>query len=448
MVNDRGFSGAIKFIEKSLGSRSDAFETYLVGYRSLSVEVKDQELDFLEVAEERGAALRVIKDEKLGFSFSSTLAEQDLERMVENALFSSTPIPQDPCYTFAEPPESLPEVRGLLDPEIAAVSRERKVELARELEAGARAADPRVKIVRKASYNERSFRVRLANSLGLDLSQEGTVATAYVMAVAEEGNEGEVGHDYALKRSFAELDPSGIGKEAGLRAAARLHGRIIKSGLMPVVLTREAATGLLGVLCASLFYSNVAKKRSFFMDRVGQKVAAEGFNLVDNSLLESGPASFRFDGEGVPSRTNVLIEDGLLRGYLYDLYWGKRGKTSSTASGRRSLAGPVRVGTSNLILGPGEMGFDELVSQMRDGVVVDDLMGLHTANPVTGEFSLGASGFRVEQGEVTHPVKGIALAGTIPGLLGSIEAIGSDLKFFGSLGAPSLLVSGLTVAGT
>ncbi|MGB9793241.1 MAG: metallopeptidase TldD-related protein, partial [Thermacetogeniaceae bacterium] len=207
-------------------------------------------------------------------------------------------------------------------------------------------------------------------------------------------------------------------------------------------------TNFLGLIASTLLADAVQKGRSLFAGRIGQRVASEGVTIVDDGTLPGGLMSSPFDGEGVPSQKTILIANGELLGFLHNSYTGRREGVPSTGNAKRaSFKSPPEVGITNFYLAPGEKNPQEIIEKTEKGFYVTEVMGMHTANPVSGDFSVGAAGIWIENGELTIPVRGMVIAGNILELLMNVDMVGSDLRFFIGTGAPTIRVAGLTVSG-
>jgi PmbA protein len=204
----------------------------------------------------------------------------------------------------------------------------------------------------------------------------------------------------------------------------------------------------LSIFASSLSAENVQKGKSMLEGRINEQVAATGITITDDGTLPEGIASAPADGEGIPMQRTVLIESGILKGFLYDLYTAKKDNTSSTGNGFRSgFKGTPHVGISNFYIEKGEFSQEKIISEVDEGFLIKEAMGIHTANPISGDFSLGVSGLWIKGGKVSFPVRGVVLSGNILDLFKSIEKIGADLRFFGGMGAPTLLVKEMNISG-
>lgn len=413
----------------------------------VSIGVRGQEVDNFQQSSSSGLAIRVVREERLGFAYVIGGDPQGIERAVDEALASAAASDPEPGFGLAGPVENPPKVE-IFDPELAADPVEAKVERAKQVAAAALAADPRVVHVQPAEFSSAVSTVRLMTSHGLEFTQRGTTASAGALAMAAQDGEQEMGWDSHSARFLAEIDPQALGREAGLRAAAFLGARPVGDGRYDVVLDNSVAVQFLGLLSASLQGDSLLKGRSLLAGRQDSQIVSPRVSLVDDGALPRGLGSGSLDDEGVAMGRKVLVEAGVLRGFIFDRLWGARDGRGSTGNGMRgSIKGPPGVDFSNLYLEPGQASPQELESRLERGLVLTDIMGGHTADPVSGEFSFGAAGFLVEKGERVRPVKSIAIAGQVLQLFQAVTEVGSDLRFFGRRGSPSLLISRMSVSG-
>jgi PmbA protein len=435
-------------IERLLrGRRLDGYEISVGSSRNLSLEVKEGKIDTFKCSAPVGVSIRVLKSAGMGFSYSTSLAEGDLERMVGNALVAAENQTPDSWNGFAGPAR-FPSIGGLFDEGLAAVAEERKIACAMELERLTLAADARVRRVRKASYGESEYEVFIKNSLGVEGGFRGTSVSASVSAVAEEGDDSQMGWDFGFGTKFSDIRVEEIARNAASRAVGLLGARKIGTMRCPVVLENHVASEILEVLAPSFLAENVMKGKSMLAERKGVKVFPEILRIRDNGILPEGMATAPFDAEGVPQQDTLLVDEGRILTFLYDSYWARRDGAESTGNSTRGgIKSPPHPGVTNFYIENGSTSLNDILAGIDRGVLVTDVMGMHTANSISGDFSVGASGFLVEKGAALHPVKEIALSGNIIDLFASVESIGSDLRFFGPVGAPSLRIAALDVSG-
>jgi PmbA protein len=444
----------------------DGYEIYLDQSSHFYVESKGGRVDTLQTSHAFGMAIRVLTHQRMGFSFvtsphpSSSVhgnVPEGVGRMIEDAIISAEATTADPCFDFAPLLKKQPPNLPIFDETLAGISEKTKIEKAKLTEEMARSIDPgRIKKVRKASYEEILSRITLINSNGLKFSYSSSLVSASATAVAEESSESEMGWDFDFSHFFNDLDAGNVGRKAGTKALERLGGKKIPSGRYPILLHNEVASEFLSLLAHSFLAEQVQKGKSHLKGKKGEKFFSPLLSIVDDGLYPKGISSSPVDGEGIPGQQTVLVAQGELFGYLYDRYWARRenlslmgSRVESTGSSRRSsIKLPPGIGISNLYIRPGKYSFPELLKEIHQGVVIKEVMGLHTADPISGDFSLGCSGDWIEGGERVYPIKSSAVAGNLFKLFQNVIGIGEDLRFFGKVGSPSLWVEGLEISGS
>lgn len=422
-------------------------EAYISSAKELNIDVREGRVETMKLAEERGLGLRVIREGRTGFSFSTDLSTQGVEEAARQALANCGKAAEDPYLRLPPPGPVYPEL-DTYDPGIRGATVEQKIELAKTMEQAARAYDPRVKIIESSTYQDREEVVTVVNSLGMELTCRAAYCGIYLALAAGEGDNSQTGFalDFSLK--YNRLKPDEVGREAARRAVRMLGATPASTRKVAVVLDPYVATGFLGLIGPALTGEAVQKGRSLFAGKVGTRVAADKVTVIDDGALPGGIASAPFDGEGVPTSRNALIEGGILKGYLYNTYTAAKDGVHSTGNGvRSSFKGTPEVGVTNFFIEAGATPVDRLIKDVTDGLYVTEVMGMHTANPISGDFSVGVAGLLIENGEFTRPVRGMAMGGNIIELLANVDAVGDDLQFFGGKGAPTLRVAGLTISG-
>ncbi len=421
-------------------------EVYAMSQRSLQVEVSDGQVETLREAQQTGVGIRVIDGGRLGLAFTTCLDVDSLRNAVRLAGANAQSATADEYNVLPSPRPTQP--LDLLDPTMASVPVDRKIELAQAVESAARRYDPRVTKVRQSTYSDGLYQVGICNTRGVNAGYEGAYCAASVVVVAEADGQAEMGWAYDFSRSFDKLDPTKIGQEAALKAVEMLGAGSVETCRVPVILAPDVATEFLEVLAPALTAEAVQKGKSLFAGKLGQQVSSKALTLIDTGLLPQGLATAPVDDEGVPSRNTTILDQGRLQTYLYNSYSAARDKVESTGNGvRASFRGAVTTAPRNFYIQPGEVSQKQLISQIKRGMYITNVMGMHTANPISGEFSVGAGGLWIENGEVTRPVRGVAIAGNLLDFLQHATAAGSDLRFLGSVGSPSLLVEGITISG-
>lgn len=435
---------AIKRLEQL---NSDQFEIYYEHRTSLKIDSKDQEVESLARAEDSGIAIRLVKDHKLGFSFTTSLKKEAIDRAVETACEVSTLMPEDPyvsLYSFGS--SVYPSVDNF-DTQGTSLNASEKIKLAKHLEALCRKADSRIQSVRQASISEIISEVHLVDSNGEHIHHKSTGYTANISCKAEADGDSQMGGDFAFSNYLDSLPIDSVALSAAAYAVELLGAGAAPTMKCPAVLRNSVVADLLDFLSASFSMDEIEKGRSILAQKEGQMVFSEKVSLIDDGLLPGGAGTTPFDGEGIPSRKNVLVDGGFISGILCDHYYSKKKGREPTGSASRSIQAPPTISFSNLFLQPGRKKFESLFDGISKGILVTDLMGVHTANPVTGDFSLGASGILIEKGKLTRPVRGFAVAGNVLELFRRITDISNDLKFFGGIGSPSVRLSEISLGG-
>lgn len=429
-------------------------EAYLTHERNFEVKVFEGEVDALASAEPRGAGVRVFSDGKVGFAYTTELDESGLEEVLARARENCRHSTSEPANGIAAAADLNSEsVPGLADPNFGDLDAEAKVSFALELEKIARSIDARVRTVEEAAYADTETDVALASTSGASGTYRRSDAWCYVMAIAEEGDDTEIGFEFGLARGGSGLDADWVARGAVERAVGILGADKIQSARLPVVFDPYTAARFLGVVASALTAEAVQKGRSLFAGRIGEEVAASGISLVDDGRIEGGPRSAPWDAEGVPTRRTELIADGVLASFLYDTKTARRENRSSTGNAARGgFKSPPGVAPTNLALEPtGETRADVWRAAGR-AFLVTDLHGVHSgANPVSGQFSVGATGMLLEGGQAVQPVKEVTVAAPMLDILRSVQAVADDrrwIPFGGSYGGATTLIGEMTVAGS
>lgn len=434
-------------VEKARSRGAEMAEVYINDNKELTVEVRDGRVDTMKLAEETGLGLRLIQGGRVGFAYTSDLKGNALDEVIGQALANALGTAPDPHRLLPAPAGAYPELE-LYDTEIKNAPVEEKIELARTMEREARSFDSRIKIIESSTYTDAEVEVALVNSLGARLGYKGAFCGIYISLVAGEGEDSQTGFALDYNMKYKKLDPASVGREAARRAVRMLGARPVATRKVPVVFEPYVASGFLGLLAPALSAEAVQKGRSLFAGKTGLQVAADIINIVDDGALPGGIQSAPFDGEGVPASRTGLITGGMLNGYLHNTYTASRAGVASTGNGvRGSFKSTPEVGSTNFFIEAGKTNPGDIINGIESGFYVTEVMGMHTANPISGDFSLGASGLWIEKGQIASPVRGVAMAGNILDLLKNVEAVGSDLTFFGGRGSPTVLIKEMSISG-
>jgi PmbA protein len=427
-------------------------EAYAAESTRTDVEARRGEIDSLERSSSRGVGVRVIVDGRLGYAWAADPDRDEAASLLATARESAALADPDEANVLPQGGAAEP-VPGLFRADQEALEPEPKVRLALDLERAAVSAHPDVRKVEEVHYGDAVSRAAIASTAGVAAEYGRTDCWCVVSALAERGGETQSGFAFRVAREVDELEWEACAIEAATRGARLLGGRKPATERLPVILDPWAAASFVGVLARALSAEEVQKGRSLLAGQIGNPVASEAVTLVDDGRLPEGPAAAPFDGEGVPTSRTPVIEAGVLRSFLHNSTTARREGTASTGNasraGYRSVPG---VAPTNLFLEPGPDEPQAILARAGRAVYVQDVSGVHSgANPVSGEFSVGATGLRVEGGELGEPLREITIASTLPDVLRAVGAVGSDLRFFpggGAIGTATVLVGEMTVAGT
>lgn len=438
---------AESMIAKAKNRGADMSEIYISHNQELMLEVRNGIVDTMKLAQETGLGLRIMREGKVGFAFTSDMVSEALDGALDQALANAAVTAPDPHRMLPLPGATYPDCTQY-DEDIQRVSVEEKIELARKMEQEAKSYDSRIKVIEGATYTDTEEELLLVNSRGVKLTNRGSYFGISIALVAGEEADSQSGFALDYTVCYQNLRPAAVGQEAARRAVRMLGAKPMTGAKVPVILEPYVVTGFLGLLIPGLSAESVQKGRSLFAGKLGQTVASPLLQVVDDGSLPKGLASVPFDGEGVPTSRTVLIDKGELKQFLYNTYTASKDGVVSTGNGvRHSFKSTPEVGATNFFIEPGQVSPEDMVQGIEKGLYVTEVLGMHTANPISGDFSLGAAGLWIDKGKVVTPVRGIAIAGNIIELLKNVEAVGSDLTFFGGKGAPSIMIQEMHVSG-
>jgi PmbA protein len=431
----------------------EGVEAFAVHSVDTSVTAYDGDVESLSSSETRGVGVRVVVDGRMGFASTSDVSDEGLAYALAEARSNAALGTADPGNVLPEP-AAYEDVPSIYVAGLESVPAADKVAFALELERATRAAHPDVAAVDSAVYGDSRSSVAIVSTTGVSASYSRTDVYAYVAAIARTADDTQTGLGLTQGRSFADLDLTHAATEAATRAARLLGARKPATVRVPVVFDPMVTASFLGVLSAALTAEAVQKGRSLFAERVGDQVAQSGISLVDDGRLAEGPAAAPFDDEGVPTRRTEVIAGGLLRGFLHNTETAARAGdgASSTGNASRSYNASPGVAPSNLFLDGAVVPQTEILARGEGGLYAQDVSGLHSGtNPVSGEFSVGATGLWIRGGALDEPVREVTVSSTLLEILLGITALGSDRRFFpfeGSLAGATALVAEMTVAGS
>lgn len=431
----------------------EEIEAYASRTRETDVKVFDADVESLTVAERSGVGVRVLSGGRQGFAWAGSLDADVIETAVAEARDNAEFATPDEWQGVATPDDvagrSAPEL-DLWREELAAVPTEDKVALALETDAATRAADPRVRGVESAGYGDAMVESAIANSLGVTATGARTTCSCAAFALAGEGAATQTGYGFSAGRAFTDLDPAVAARDAATRAVRLLGASQPRSRHLPVVLDPLVSRSLLMILGAALGGEAVLKGRSMFVGREGEQIAAPHVTLSDDPTDPDAFGAAAHDSEGVPTRRNELVRDGVLRGFLHDTATGRRSGAGTTGSAiRGGFASTPTPGARALALVPGSRSPDEILAGAGEALYVQSVSGVHSGtNPVSGDFSVGAEGLMVRDGAFAEPVREVTIASTLPRMLLDLAEVGADVHWLpGGAAGVTLLVADMALAG-
>ena len=424
-------------------------EVFVVEDEAFSVLVRMRGVDTLKSAREKRLGLRVFVGQRSATTATSDLSPAALDRLVADTLAMANATPEDPCGGLPESnafASDLPDL-DLWDAEAGALPIPDRIALARRAEEAALAFDPRISNSEGSDYGHRDARVLFANSHGFSGEYRASSVSLAVTPVATDKAGMQRDGWYSTQRRLSRLEsPEAVGRTAAQRTLRRLGARKVTTQEVPVVFDPDMAASLLRSVCGAVSGSAIYRGASFLVGKLGHQVAAAGLTVVDDGRIPGGLGSRPVDGEGLPTRRTVVIENGVLASYLLDTYTGRKLGLASTGNASRSLGQRPTVGPMNFYIQPGAESPEAIVRSVDRGLYVTEMIGFGV-NLVSGDYSRGAVGIWIEKGELAYPVEEITIAGNLKDMLRDIQMIGNDLAWRGAVAAPTIKIGRMTVAG-
>lgn len=437
--SDNMIYGIADDVKKAVKNKCDAYEIYIDEGKVIQLDSLKEELNFAKEEIELGLGIRVIKDNRQGFAFTSNLdkVEETALKAIENTKLTKT----DENNAFAEV-EKVTEVKKIYDKKFGDLSLDESVEFLKDTINVA--CDSGCEVT-GSGFSASEGRSLIVNSNGVSIENKGTGFGLGLSVTIQ--NDGEIATAYNSQSSrFFDIDGEKLAREVCNLAKSSLDTKPVETGDYDVVLDYYAATGLLQTFIGAFNGENVSRGRSILKDKMGQEITNPTLSIVDNPLLEKGMFSSKCDDEGTSSQKTDLVKNGILNSFIYDIYNANREGVKTTSNGLRGsyLTTPI-ISPTNLEFKFSEMReFDEIES----GVLTTSVLGAHTANPISGDFSVEASNaFKIENGELTEPITKAMISGNIFEIMKSVEGVNTDIKQYGSFIIPKLLVHNLRVVG-
>jgi PmbA protein len=443
---------ARRVVEAAAAAGASDAEAWGEGSRSREVRVHAGEVESLTEAAGRGVGVRAWIASRSGYAYGTDLSDSGVTELAEAAVGAARVADEDENSSAPEPSGKAAEIAGLRDDGVVSTETAEVIDLAKRIERAALDRDPRITGVEEVVYVDEDTVAAIATSRGVSGTFGASAAYSFLQAMATQDSEVQTGLGFGVGRSPRDLDPDRIGAEAGDESSSMLGAGKPESRTCPVVLSDRVAASFAGFIGGALCADEVQRGRSPFADRLGDQLASTALRIADDGTDPGGLASAPFDGEGTPRGRTALLGDGRLLAYLHDSYTARRGEARSTGNASRaSYRSPPSVSTSNLMIEPGELSLDGLLERAGDGVFVTEVAGLHSGvNPVTGRYSVGATGKAIRGGALAEPLREFTIAGDLLSTLAGVQAVGSEprwVPFGGSVHSAPILVAEMAIGG-
>ncbi len=440
---------AASVVERAMKAGATAAEAAVREGSEFSTVVRMGEVETLKESGSRAIGLRAFLGQRAASTYSSDFSKEGIQRLISGAIELARVTSEDAYAGIPEPDQlgSLGDLKLYYD-DVYSLPPEERIEYARRSERAALETDPRMKNSDGGSFDAAIGHKVLANSHGFVGEYRRSYCSVSAAPIAQDEN-GNMQRDswYALARTLAKLEsPESVGREAARRTLRRLGSRKIKSTQVPIVLDPMVAESILDNIFEAIDGEAIYRQSSFLVNKLGEQVAASNITVVDDGTMPGGFGTEPFDGEGVPTRRTMVIENGVLKSYLLKTYTARKLGMKTTGNASRGLAGTPGIGSGNFYLQKGDRTPQQIIGDIKQGLYVFQFLGFGV-NTVTGDFSRGVSGLWIENGELTYPVEEVTVAGNLKDMLNNISEIGNDLEFRGSTASPTLRIDGMMVAG-
>lgn len=441
------------FVDSLFKKASEAgfseYEVYYVDRESLGISVYKEEVEKYNLNNSAGLSFRGKLGDRIGYSYTEILDEDAIDMLVKKAKENVSAIENNDIQFIYEGDKEYKEISTYYEA-LENLAPDKLINIAINMEKEAKKYCDKVESFSGCAISYSSGKYGIINSKGLNLKNKSNLLTAYVVPIVKDGENMYDGCGYVVAKSLDEIDPAKIAKMGVDEALSKIGATSIPAGNYKVIINNEAMVSLLSTFAGIFSGDAVQKGLSLLKGKEGEIIASDIVNLVDDPHLKDGLASVAFDDEGVATVKTYLIQDGKLNTLLHNLKTANKARVKSTGNGfKASYASPISVSPTNFYIEPGVNSLEEMTKKIDKGLIITDLAGLHSgANSITGDFSLAAKGFYIENGVKTHPVEQITVAGNFFTLLTDIEEVGNDLKFpMSSVGSPSIMIKELSIAG-
>ena len=441
---------AADVVRRAMQGGATAVEAVAMDGSEFSTVVRLGGVETLKESGSKGIGVRVFFGQRAASTYSSDLTPAGIEQMVDSALRLAKVTSEDP-YSGIPEPSQLGKLEGDLQlyyDDVYSLSTADRIDYARRAEKAALDADSRIINSEGGTFDAAiGYRV-LANSHGFVGDYQRSYCSVSAVPIAQiDGSAMQRDYWYSVANSLSRLEsPEEVGQIAAKRTLRRLGARKVKTAKVPIVFEHTVAGALVGHIFEAVNGDSVYRHASFLTGKLNEKIAGDNINVIDDGTMPGGFGTSPFDSEGVPSRKTVVVENGVLKSYLLNTYTAKKLGLQTTGNASRGLAGTPGIGPGNFFLQPGTKTLEQIIGDIKEGLFVTEFLGFGV-NLVTGDFSRGASGLWIQNGELTFPVEEITVAGNLKDMFFNISEIGSDLQFRSSIASPTLRIDGMTVAG-
>ena len=425
-------------------------EAYFKEGESFSVNIFKGNIEDYKLSNSMGLGFRGFYNGKIGYSYTEKVSEDSFDLLINDVIENATINDSEDNDVIYEGASEYKEVKTY-NKELDKITESEKIQFAKDMEAYAYKLDKRVKACQGCMFSSGTSNTIMMNNKGMYLNEKSNGAFSYIFLAVGDDKGMSTGLDFVISNDFKKYDAKKMAKNAVDKAIKLLDAKPIKTGKYKILLDSTVSADLLATIQSMFFARAVQKGVSMLKGKIEQKVANECVNIIDDPFLEDGAASSSFDGEGVQTEYKVLIEKGILKTYLYNLKTAVVDNVKSTGNASRgSYKSTIGIAPSNMYIQKGDKTFEQLLVEVDNGVYITELAGMHSGfNTISGDFSLGAKGFVIENGVITKSVNQITVSANYFEVLNSITHVGSDLKFStsGNIGSPSIIISDMAIAG-
>ena len=436
-----------KLFEKASLKGIDEFEIYFLSNLNTSIKIYQGKIENFSNNQNQGISFRGMVDGKMGYSYSESMEDEDIDFLINEVIENASCIESlDKQFIYGEKANYTDTIT--YSSAIENLDTDLVKDFLIKMEDYALSIDERVKKVNFCSFAMGSGEKIIKNSKGLELHSKENICYTYISVIAEENGIVKTGSHFQLGRDFSKFDYKELGEVAVKRALNKFGTITLNEIPKTCVIENLAFSSLLGAMSNIFSAEAVQKNISKLKGKLNEAVASSIVTLVDDPFLKDGLANSSFDDEGVPTSYKKIIQDGILKTYLYNLKTAYKDGVSSTGNGvKGSYKGTVGISSFNLYIKPSDKSFDKMIENIKEGIFITDFAGLHSGlNTISGDFSLAGEGFYIKDGKIDRPLNQITISGNFFGLLKNIKDIANDIKFsFSSVGSPSIMVEGLKV---